>query len=371
MTGSIYLLQPDRQLLAMTEQPYDSEALLQALLADYPDLLVGDQIDPAEPRRWLLVSREMPVPSEEAGGGRWSLDHLFLDQDGVPTLVEVKRSTDSRIRREVVGQMLDYAANAVAYWPVERIRAAFEASTPNPAEVLQTFLKPNEDPDEFWARTKTNLQAGRIRMVFVADVIPPELRRIVEFLNRQMDPAEVLAVEIRQYVSGDTRSLVPRVLGHTAESRKSPAANPASRWDEARYFEHLAANATPEEVSIARELLDWGAKNTTRVWWGRGVRAGSFIPVANHGGADHQLFAVWSTGTIEIYFQWYAARPVFADKGKRLEMLARLNAIPGVRLTPDVIRRRPNLPLKLFVDPEARRQLIGAFEWYLDEVRAG
>jgi len=32
-----------------------------------------------------------------------------------------------------------------------------------------------------------------IRMLFVADRIPAELRRIVEFLNEQMDPAEVLA----------------------------------------------------------------------------------------------------------------------------------------------------------------------------------
>jgi hypothetical protein len=33
-------------------------------------------------------------------------------------------------------------------------------------------------------------------MLFVADKIPSELKRIVEFLNQQMDPAEVLAVEI-------------------------------------------------------------------------------------------------------------------------------------------------------------------------------
>jgi hypothetical protein len=57
-----------------------------------------------------------------------SVDHLFVDQDAVPTLVEVKRSSDTRIRREVVGQMLDYAANAVVYWPLERLRATFEAS---------------------------------------------------------------------------------------------------------------------------------------------------------------------------------------------------------------------------------------------------
>lgn len=63
----------------------------------------------AAPRRWLLVSREWGVPREEGGGGHWSLDHLFLDQEGVPTLVEVKRSSDTRLRREVVGQMLDYA----------------------------------------------------------------------------------------------------------------------------------------------------------------------------------------------------------------------------------------------------------------------
>lgn len=55
-------------------------------------------------------------------GGRWSLDHLFLDQDGIPTLVEVKRSSDTRIRREVVGQVMDYAANAVAYWPPSALR---------------------------------------------------------------------------------------------------------------------------------------------------------------------------------------------------------------------------------------------------------
>src|SRR5215470_6528724 len=73
--------------------------------------------------------------------------------------------------------------------------------------------------DDFWLRVKTNLQAGRVRMVFVADVIPAELRRIVEFLNGQMDPAEVLAVEIKQFVGqGNLKTLVPRVIGQTAEA---------------------------------------------------------------------------------------------------------------------------------------------------------
>jgi hypothetical protein len=111
VAGRVYLLKEDSKLLAMDEAPYDSESLLQKLLADHPDLLAGDQIDAEEPRRWLLVTREIAVPGEQDGAGRWSLDHLFLDQDAIPTLVEVKRSSDTRIRREVVSQMLDYRAN--------------------------------------------------------------------------------------------------------------------------------------------------------------------------------------------------------------------------------------------------------------------
>jgi hypothetical protein len=138
----------------------------------------------------------MPVPAEEDGAGRWSLDHLFLDQDAVATLVEVKRSSDTRLRREVVAQMLDYAANAVVCLPVDVIRARFAAGCvergTDPVTELGSFLGPEASVEDFWQRVKTNLQAGKIRMLFVADEIAAELRRIVEFLNAQMDPAEVL-----------------------------------------------------------------------------------------------------------------------------------------------------------------------------------
>jgi hypothetical protein len=144
---------------------------LQKLLADHPDLLAGDQIDAEEPRRWLLVSREMAVPGEQDGAGRWSLDHLFLDQDAIPTLVEVKRRSDTRIRREVIGQMLDYAANAVAYWPVEEVKARFEGRCRDDGlesdQELARLIKEGQAASDFWQRVKTNLQAGRVRMVFL------------------------------------------------------------------------------------------------------------------------------------------------------------------------------------------------------------
>ena len=85
--GSIYLLQEGDKLVEMSEQPYNSESLLQELIAKYPKLLAGDQVNSESPRRWLLVSRELTLASEEGGAGRWYVDHLFLDQEAIPTLI--------------------------------------------------------------------------------------------------------------------------------------------------------------------------------------------------------------------------------------------------------------------------------------------
>ena len=146
----------------MDEALYDSELLLQELLAKYPDLLAGEQINGDAPRRWLLVTREMSIPGEDDGYGRWSVDHLFLDQEGIPTLIEVKRSTDTRIRREDVGQMLDYAANAVVYWPVEQIQAEFESRCDSEG-LNPTVIQPVpgrkllRDADPGWFAPRTTL----------------------------------------------------------------------------------------------------------------------------------------------------------------------------------------------------------------------
>ena len=50
---NIFLIQGKDQLVQMESQPYDSEALLQTLLAKFPDLPAGGQIDSAFPRQWL------------------------------------------------------------------------------------------------------------------------------------------------------------------------------------------------------------------------------------------------------------------------------------------------------------------------------
>jgi hypothetical protein len=370
MKGSIYLIQDDDQLVEMNEEPYDSEDLLQEFLAKYPKLLAGDQMDAAVPRRWLLVSRETPVPGEEGSGGRWSVDHLFLDQDAIPTLVEVKRSSDTRIRREVVGQMLDYAANAVAYWPVESIRAKFEATCESqgadPTEKVSELIEPGREGDAavetFWNQVKTNLQAGRIRLVFVADEIPQELRQIVEFLSAQMDPAEVLAVEIKQYVGDEHKTLVPRVIGQRA--KPVPARR---KWDEPSFFLQLESRRNPQEASVARKILEWATEGEPRIRWGKGTQDGSFVPVLEHQGKTHSLIGVWTYGTLEIQFE-YMTKPPFSSESERLDFLHRLNRIPGISIPEDAISRRPPVKLSVLEDETALKQFLETLDWAIEKI---
>lgn len=381
--AEIFIIQPDGTLVPMHQRDYESENLLQKLLADYPALLAGDQVDPGSPRHWLLVQREFPVPDSDTAGSRWSLDHLFLDQEGVPTLVEVKRAADTRIRREVVGQMLDYAANAVKYWPVEEIRRTFEeslASTERDPDDAIRDLTGDDDPENFWHAVKTNLQAGRVRMLFVADSIPDELRRIVEFLNEQMDPAEVLAIEIKQFANDSLTTLVPRVIGQTAEaeSRKQNASGSRikRRWNESDFFAEATARHGESVASVARRLYDFAREHFTRIAWGGGGTNGSFRPVLEHAGADHYPFTVYLGGregqqaTVETNFFWHARKRPFNDRNKRLELLRQLNAIPGVNLDPSAVDRRPPIPLKLLEDPRKLEGFLRAMDWYAQQVKS-
>lgn len=330
MNSGIFSIR-DGNLTELSIAPFDAEAIFQELLGKHPSLIAGDQIDSDNPRRWLLVRREMGVPGEENGYDRWALDHLFLDQDGIPTLVEVKRSTDTRLRREVVGQMLDYAANAVAYWPAEAIESQFrsrcEGDDLDPDVELERFLEESSTPDEFWGTVKTNLQARKIRLLFVADVIPTELKQIVEFLNSQMDPAEVLALEIKRYAGGGQETLVPRIYGQTAEAERKKGGGrlPAKKWDEASFFAAAAERNDPALIAAMRAIYDW-SKTHGFITWGQGAKSGSFMVSLT--GGDDKVFYIYSHGGLSFNPTKLPKLPPFHDAEVLNEMVQRLEAVP-------------------------------------------
>ncbi|MBD2484598.1 hypothetical protein [Planktothrix sp. FACHB-1365] len=379
MGGGIYLIQDDDRLVELMEQPYDSEDQIQELLETYPNLLAGDEVDRVTSRRWLLIARDITIPAEEDDGSRWSVDHLFLDQDSIPTIVVVKRSRNAEGRQKMIGQMLDYAANLAFYWPIESIIAQFEANCReqgrDPEQVFEEFLGSDLNEDGFWQKVRTNLQAGKLRLVFVADDIANPLRRVVEFLNKQTDLVEVLALEIKQYVSQEgLKTLVPRLIGQTAEAqqKKLSAMGERRRWDEVSFFEEFQVRRGGDEAEMAEEIHNWAKRQEPEViiQWGTGDLYGGFTALLQSKGRKPlKLFTVDISGRLEISSNKYGSQPPFDQQEKWLELRNKLSAI-GLSLPLERTEyREPTLQLSSLQDQSVLQEVLHTFDWVIATVK--
>ena len=372
MDEQIFILNQNQSLVELNEREFVTEKQFQDLLEKHPKLISGSQINPDNPRKWLFISREFGVPKEEAGSNIWALDHLFIDQDGIPTLVEVKRSTDTRIRREVVGQMLDYAANAVTYWSLDVIQDKFEKNCEvnniDPDLRIQELFNEVRDVEKFWNTVESNLKTGKIRMLFIADKIPKELQRIIEFLNEQMSPAEVLGVELKQFGNETIQTLVPRVVGQTTSAQIKKGLRDYKQWTEETFFDELERKNGKSVREIIERLNKHFEKKASRIVYGKGKQSGSLVPVFELDVVSYWLFAVYTYGRIEIYFQYYKVKPPFDNIKKRKIMLDKLNEIKGVDIPEDRIDKRPAIDIELLKEQSEYDKFIKIFDWFFDEI---
>lgn len=322
MDDAIYLRRGE-QLVEMTEKPYEYESVLQEKLSEYPRLLAGGQMSDRGIDRWALIAREKSVPDKRGGGERWSADHLFVDQDAVPTIVEVKRSDNTEIRRKIVGQMMDYVAHASIYWDAATLKERFDETCEeldvSPEETLEELVGDGEITD-FWDDVEKNLRSKQVRLVFVADEIPSELKRVVEFLNEAMQDVEVLAIEVVQYASEEETVFVPRLYGQTEEAKASSSSSPSRTGSEyveteQELYEDLDQKLSQGTISedvyqafvdlyeFSKELGDdidiGGAKNAN---FGLQVRAHQ----GDYSGSP-SVFTANVTGKVKV---WTAERPI-------------------------------------------------------------
>lgn len=258
-------------LEALEKQPFDSEDELQQLIADYPELLDGEQMQPGDPRRWILITREQGIAETPGEHDRWAVDHLVIDQEAMPTLVEVKLRSNTEIRRTVVGQLLEYAAHAAQTWSADELRRTFRASTiardGDPDRELAALLQVDSEreADQFWEQVAENLDARRLRLLFVADEIPAELARVTEFLNAQMLNIEVLAVEIKQFKSAARQAFVPHVIGQNSATSKPSTPSPRRKLTREMFLQELGSEVAR---SAAMRILDAAQESGATLFWG-------------------------------------------------------------------------------------------------------
>ena len=356
--AAAYLMGGDGNTVSMTRiRCRNEEKELQRLLEINPNLLPGDQINPDDPRRWLLVKREMPVHDPSTGTIRWSVDLFFVDQSGVPTFVECKRFDDTRSRREVVAQMIDYAANGLHYWTKEAIRDFATATAAEGGRALEDAIRVIQpdfeaDAEAFMEAVENNLREGQVRLVFFLEESSYELRSMVDFLNRQMERTEVLIVEARQFEKDNVRVVVPTLFGYRDEARrikKTVTVQSGSRrqWDEGTFFYDAAAHLSESEVEQLRSLYETFVRfDQVVLRWGTGKTYGSINVVF----PDVSTKAVVSvTSRARIWLNFGAFSEDEEERAIRSHLAEWATKI-GLEIPQGFESRYPNYPLSAFGD---------------------
>lgn len=339
---------------------YTDESHLQKLLDDSPEIVSLDEIRP-DAGPLVVTIREFSLPVG-------SIDLLGFTARGNIVIIECKRAANTQAKREVIGQILDYAAHLWenTYEALdEKVKVAKGLSL---AELVHTKTGEDWDEEEFRSNVRSALAEGNFILVIVVDEINDELNRIVRYVNATGSPSfSFAALEMRRFTTEQAEMLVPHVFGPVHVAPRQHTTN-KNKWSADTFFPELRSQCGVEAEATARAIFAWAEQKKMRNWWGEGIRNGSFVPIYNANGRDHQLFAVWSSGFVEMYFYWYQYRSPFDIEEKRLEILNRLNQIPGVKLPPNVISRRPSIPLTVFSSEESLKQFFEIFDWFINEV---
>jgi hypothetical protein len=159
-----------------------------------------------------------------------------------------------------------------------------------------------------------------VRVVFFLEQAPVELKRLVEFLNKQMGSVEVLLVEARQFTTNGVRIVVPTLFGFTEQIREMKRKLASERegqavavdWDG---FEANARQKGSSEDQIAgmRKLYEACGRLQADLTWGRGTILGSFSPRWRSTAVKAAPFTVYANGKLELHFAQFHSSQVAED----------------------------------------------------------
>lgn len=224
-----------------SSKEYENEAELHRIIERNPQFLP------------MSGTPNVTVLGSEVTLGWGSLDIVGVESTGRPVLIEVKLVRNLESYREVVAQILFYAAFLrgldVEYLERNRLgRSIYEA------------VQKDSDVDEetFKSALQTHLNRGDFRLVLALDGVHPELERIVAYLDSittsdvtiDLVTLPMYEVEGAQFVL--TRRIVPRLDAADDIARPSWDVTPGSYA-----FQESIADISDEAGRQFERLISW------------------------------------------------------------------------------------------------------------------
>lgn len=222
-----------------------SEAEIQALIHENPSCLPIQEIDP-------LFAGPVPVCTELntlAG----PIDNLMVTPSGLPIIVECKLWRNPEGRREVVGQILDYAKELSRWSSSDLAREVSKRLKPKESSIVDLVRATGHEVDEieFNDNLTINLRRGRFLLLIVGDGIREGVEAIAEYLQTHAElhfTLGLVELPIFEAPNGD-RIVMPRILARTHVIRREVVAIP----DGYRLVDQEAQGDSPEPDPTATE----------------------------------------------------------------------------------------------------------------------
>lgn len=198
------------------------EDYIQALVHEHPSILPIAEIDPIF-KGAVAVCRELETPAGP-------IDNFLVTPSGLPVLVECKLWRNAEARREVVGQILDYAKELARFTVSDLQREVAKRLGRGPSALLDIVraADPTVDETEFNDNLTVNLRRGRFLLLLVGDGIRERVEAIADYLQAHAGLHFSLGlVELPIYELPDGgRIVAPRVLAHTHVITRTVVATP-------------------------------------------------------------------------------------------------------------------------------------------------
>lgn len=224
----VMLPRGDTQSIALRPLGFQSgddavnEADIQNLVHAHPSALPIAEIDP------LFVN---PIPiCTELNTPAGPIDNFMVTATGLPVLVECKLWRNPEGRREVVGQILDYAKE-LSRWSSSDLQREVNRRLKREGNTLLELVRERDasvDEVHFNDALTANLRRGRFLLLIVGDGIREGVEAISEYLQRHAGLHFSLGlVELPIFVlpNGD-RIVAPRVLAKTHVMMRNVVALP-------------------------------------------------------------------------------------------------------------------------------------------------
>jgi hypothetical protein len=306
------------------------EGWLQELIRANPELLPVADIEPAF-APLVSIGREVAT----AVG---SIDNMFLSPQGYLTIVETKLWRNPEARREVVGQIIDYAKD-VSHWTFEiledKVRAYNEEYLHRNVGVLDS-LRQIEQIDEAEEQRvvdtiSRNLRQGRFLLLIVGDGIRESVEEMTDFLQRTPLLFTLALVELQVYELGAEGSkpllVLPQIVARTREIIRAVVRvegkaiesvhvevdteikevktekQPGKRFTltEQDFFDALSQSVNQKDMAFAHQIIDDMQSRGCRIDW----KQSSFVvKLPDPGGSGQQLTLFIVTRKGEMYVGW-------------------------------------------------------------------